>query len=136
AGPARFRPADPPGALARRVRGTAVPGLYPSRLNRARLSNKGPHRMLFEQLNEGPCRTYLVAAEQTREALLVDPALGQVDRYLQEISRRGLRLKYVLDTHVHADHLSAGAALRERAGVPYAMHRATQSTRADLRVDE
>jgi len=55
--------------------------------------------------------------------MLVDPLVEHADRYLQEVDRRGLRLVRVLDTHTHADHVSAGMVVAERAGVPYAMHR-------------
>jgi sulfur dioxygenase len=90
--------------------------------------------MIFEQLNEGACKTYLVASEETREALLVDPVLERVDVYLEELRRRNLRLRYVLDTHVHADHISGGPALRDRTGVDYVMHTLSASACANRRV--
>lgn len=92
--------------------------------------------MFFEQLNEGACKTYLVADEASCEALLVDPVLERVDHYLGELERQGLSLQYVLDTHAHADHISGGAALRDRTGVPYLMHRNAPCRCADVRVDE
>jgi sulfur dioxygenase len=90
--------------------------------------------MIFEQLNEGACKTYLIASEETRDAMLVDPVLERVDAYLEEVRRRGLRLRYVLDTHVHADHISGGSALRDRTGVDYVMHTLSASACANLRV--
>lgn len=92
--------------------------------------------MLFDQLNEGACKTYLVACERTRQAMLVDPVLEQVDGYLGEIQRRGLVLRTVVDTHVHADHISGSAAIRDRTGVDYVMHRLSASGCANVRVDE
>lgn len=93
-----------------------------------------PALMIFAQLNQGACKTYLIASEETREAMLVDPVLERVDVYLDEIRRRQLRLRYVLDTHVHADHISAGPALRDRTGVDYVMHTLSASACANLRV--
>lgn len=78
--------------------------------------------MIFEQLNPGSCKTYLVACERTREAMLVDPVLPRVAEDLRALEARGLRLRAVLDTHVHADHLSGCAELRERTGADYVMH--------------
>jgi sulfur dioxygenase len=71
--------------------------------------------MIFEQLNQGThCRTYL--AGSGREALLVDPLLAFVDAYLARCDALGLRLKYVIDTHTHADHLSGLKELTRRTG--------------------
>jgi glyoxylase-like metal-dependent hydrolase (beta-lactamase superfamily II)/rhodanese-related sulfurtransferase len=92
--------------------------------------------VIFEQLNEGPCKTYLVASERTREAMLVDPVLERVDRYLEQLRQRELRLTLVLDTHVHADHISGASALRDRMGVDYVMHRLSASGCANRRVDD
>lgn len=79
--------------------------------------------MIFEQLNPGDCKTYLIASNTTKEAILVDPLLGRVGDYLQLLAARGLRLTHLIDTHVHADHLSGAAALREKTGAAYLMHK-------------
>jgi len=74
--------------------------------------------MLFRQLfdHESSTYTYLLADEDTHEALLIDPVLEQVDRDLGIVSQLGLTLVTVLDTHVHADHITAASALRDRTG--------------------
>lgn len=74
--------------------------------------------MIFRQLfdHQSSTYTYLLADEQTREALLIDPVLEQADRDLLLIEQLGLRLVAVLDTHVHADHITAAGTLRERTG--------------------
>lgn len=74
--------------------------------------------MIFRQLfdRESSTYTYLVGDEGTREAALIDPVLEQVERDLALVSELGLTLKYVLDTHVHADHVTAASVLRERTG--------------------
>jgi glyoxylase-like metal-dependent hydrolase (beta-lactamase superfamily II)/rhodanese-related sulfurtransferase len=75
--------------------------------------------MLFRQLfdPESSTYTYLLADVATREAILIDPVLEQVERDLDAIQGLGLRLVYALDTHVHADHVTALGALRERLAV-------------------
>ena len=77
--------------------------------------------MRLRQLNDGPCRTYLVASEKTRQAALVDPVLDRVDDYLKLLEREKWRLAYIIDTHTHADHISGGPALRDRTQTTYVM---------------
>lgn len=74
--------------------------------------------MLFRQLfdKESSTYTYLIADPVTRTAALIDPVLEQVDRDLRVIEEMGLELTHVLDTHVHADHVTASGVLRERTG--------------------
>ena len=83
--------------------------------------------MIFKQLNVGSCRTYLVAAEKSREALLIDPVLTYVEEYLQILDEGKLHLSYIIDTHTHADHLSAGPALCDHLQAEYVMHSSTLS---------
>lgn len=74
--------------------------------------------MIFRQLfdTESSTYTYLLADEQTREALLIDPVREQVDRDLKLITELGLKLVLVLDTHTHADHVTGAGELRARTG--------------------
>lgn len=90
--------------------------------------------MPFEQLNDGNCKTYLVA--DGTEATLVDPLLGREDHYLRVLKDRGLKLRAVVDTHVHADHLSACALLRDRTGADHAVHAASKVAEGNLRLEE
>lgn len=90
--------------------------------------------MLFEQLNDGNCKTYLVA--DGAEAALVDPLLGREDHYLRVLADRGLKLRAVVDTHVHADHLSACALLRDRTGADHVVHAASRVAEGNARVEE
>jgi glyoxylase-like metal-dependent hydrolase (beta-lactamase superfamily II) len=73
--------------------------------------------------------TYLVADPVTGDAAIIDPVLAYepkgavishagLDRVLATLAQRQLQLKYILDTHVHADHLSGGHWLREKTGAP------------------
>jgi sulfur dioxygenase len=74
--------------------------------------------MIFRQLfdKESSTYTYLLADDATREALLIDTVVEQVDRDLELLRELSLELKYVLDTHVHADHITGAGKLRERTG--------------------
>ena len=74
--------------------------------------------MIFRQLFEpvsSTC-TYLLGCPGTGQALLVDPVIIAMDRDLQVLQSLGLRLAYTLDTHIHADHITAARELRSRTG--------------------
>ncbi len=78
--------------------------------------------MLFRQLfdPETSSYTYLIADEATREAALIDPVLEQVERDRQLVAELGLKLTLVLETHIHADHVTAAGRLRELTGAKVA----------------
>jgi sulfur dioxygenase len=90
-------------------------------------------RQLFDQ--ESSTFTYLLADEETREAALIDPVLEQAERDLEIVSQLDLTLVHVLDTHVHADHVTGAARLREKTGARTVASRAGAPC-ADLRVDD
>ena len=92
--------------------------------------------MLFEEVRAGGCCSYLIGCGETCGAILVDPELGQLDRYLALAAKTGLRIHYLVDTHTHADHFSASRALGRRLGVPVVMHRASAAPHVDVRVDD
>lgn len=92
--------------------------------------------VLFRQLSDGPCKTYLIASHKTSEALLIDPLLQNVETYLAMLHSKGLKLSGLLDTHTHADHLSACAELRDRTGAPYLMHRAAAAPCVTRRIED
>lgn len=94
--------------------------------------------MLFRQLfdPESSTYTYLLADEETREAVLVDPVREQVERDAALVEELGLRLKYVLDTHVHADHVTAAGLLRRRFGVRTVLGAAAGVGCADLALED
>lgn len=72
--------------------------------------------LALQQLRAENCFAYLIADAETRQAALVDPRADRVAAYLRELEERGLRLRLVIDTHTHADHLSGAAELRVRTG--------------------
>ncbi|MBD2489530.1 MBL fold metallo-hydrolase [Aulosira sp. FACHB-615] len=74
--------------------------------------------MLFRQLFdvETSTYTYLIADLVTKTGILVDPVLEQVERDRQLLQELGITLKYCLETHIHADHITGTAKLREITG--------------------
>ncbi|HTT11081.1 MAG TPA: rhodanese-like domain-containing protein [Burkholderiaceae bacterium] len=92
--------------------------------------------MVFEQIATGGCQSYLVGCAETCAAALIDPEVSQIDRYLALAARNGLRIRFVIDTHTHADHFSATRQLAHQLGVPTVMHRASPAPTVDLRVDD
>ncbi|MTW22783.1 MBL fold metallo-hydrolase [Allochromatium palmeri] len=74
--------------------------------------------MLFKQLFEpiSSTYTYLLGCEETGQAILIDPVLPTWSRDLAVIAELGLRLVYTLDTHIHADHITAASTLKRESG--------------------
>ena len=72
--------------------------------------------LIVNQMREENCFAYLIADAAARDAALVDPRADRVEDYLRDLDARGLRLRVVIETHTHADHLSGAAELRARTG--------------------
>ena len=72
--------------------------------------------MIFRQLFDSVSSTYsyLLASRRGGEALIIDPVLEKVDRYLQLVRELDLKLVKAVDTHIHADHITGLGALRDR----------------------
>ncbi|HWD08282.1 MAG TPA: MBL fold metallo-hydrolase [Actinomycetota bacterium] len=79
---------------------------------------------VFEQLVVGPlqCNCYLVGDPETRDAIVIDPG-DDADGILAAAEAHGLRLAAAVATHAHFDHVLAAEALRQRAGIPFYLHR-------------
>jgi len=92
--------------------------------------------MIFEQIVTGGCLSYLVGCPETCIGALIDPEVSQVDRYLALASRDGVRIRYVVDTHTHADHFSASRLIARRVDALTVMYRDSPSPAVDLRVDD
>ena len=92
--------------------------------------------MLFRQLfdAETGTYTYLLADEETRDAVVIDPVREQVDRDVELIEQLGCRLRWALDTHVHADHVTGGGELRRRVDCRLAVGKRAGVLTADLQV--
>jgi len=74
--------------------------------------------MIFRQLfdTQSSTYTYLIADEDTGEAALIDPVIDKTDDYLILLTQLGLKLIAAVDTHTHADHITALGLLREHTG--------------------
>ena len=72
--------------------------------------------MIFRQLFDSVSGTYtyLIASRRGGEALIIDPVIEKVDRYLKLTEELDLQLIKALDTHLHADHITGLGALRDR----------------------
>ena len=92
--------------------------------------------MIFEQVATGGCQSYLVGCEATRAAVLIDPELSRIDRYRGLAGQQGLRIRYIVDTHTHADHFSASRELGKTLDAPVVMHRLSPAPYCDMRLDD
>ena len=92
--------------------------------------------MIFEQVVTGGCQSYLLGCEATCAAVLIDPELSRIDLYRGHLAQHGLSVKYVIDTHTHADHFSASRELGKLLGAPVVMHRLAPAPYADMRLDD
>src|SRR5712692_6370608 len=83
--------------------------------------------MYFKQILDERCgcASYLIASRQSQEAAIVDPSI-QIEPYEALLKDRGFRLRYVLDTHVHADHVSGARQLVARCGGELCLHASAQ----------
>lgn len=94
--------------------------------------------MIFHQLfeKETSTYTYLLADPKTKEAVLIDPVIETVERDLKLIQELGLKLNYVLDTHIHADHVTAAGEIRKRLGIKTGVSQGAQVDCADVTLKE
>ncbi len=94
--------------------------------------------MIFRQLFDSTSSTYtyLLASRQGGEALIIDPVLEKVDRYIQLLNELDLRLVKAIDTHLHADHVTGLDALRERTRCITVMGEETKADVVSIRVGD
>ncbi len=94
--------------------------------------------MIFRQLfdEESSTYTYLLADPKSKEAVLIDPVKEHDAEYIDLMARLGLKLKYSLDTHVHADHITGAGDLREKTQCQTALHETTQAECVDIRLKD
>lgn len=94
-----------------------------------------PENIVIEQIPVGDYQvnTYLVACPETKEGVLIDPA-GEEQRLALLVQKEGLKLKYILNTHGHADHVDANQKLKEMFLVPVCMHEADDNFFSDKNV--
>ena len=85
--------------------------------------------MIFQQIlnEEAGCLSYLIGCGQAGHAAVVDPARDRVDEYVALARRKGLTITEIVDTHVHADHVSGNQALAEKTGARILLHPAAEA---------
>ena len=91
-------------------------------------------RQLFEPLSS--TYTYLIGCEETGQALLIDPVVNSIERDLGVVREHGLTLAWTLDTHIHADHITAALHLKQQVGSRIAMPAMEQLGCADAGIVE
>ena len=94
-------------------------------------------KTIIKQIPVGPFQvmTYLVACPHTREAVIIDPA-GEEDKLLSLIKTENVKVKYILNTHGHADHVLGNPKLKEVLKTPVCMHEADDRFFSDKAVRE
>ncbi len=92
--------------------------------------------MLFQQLfdKESCTYTYLIADPVSKEAVFIDPVDTQLDEYLSLLDKHELTLKYSLETHVHADHVTASGQLKQKLGAKTAVSSLCGAGSADIQI--
>ena len=92
--------------------------------------------MIFEQIATGGCQSYFIACGETCTAAVIDPEVRQLARYQALATQYGARIRYVVDTHTHADHFSGSKQLAQLVGAPVVAHQNSPSPYVTMRVDE
>jgi sulfur dioxygenase len=91
-------------------------------------------RQLFDQTSS--TYTYLLSSGPGREGILIDPVLEHSEQIIKWVNELGLKLMMTLDTHVHADHITASGVLREQTGCKIIMGEKTKAEVVDIRLKD
>ena len=89
-------------------------------------------RQLFDKVSS--TYTYLIASDKDGEALIIDPVLGNVKLYIQLLKELDLKLVKVIDTHIHADHITAASKLKNETNCSTIMGEHTPSNTVEIKV--
>ena len=92
--------------------------------------------MIFKQLfdNISSTYTYLIASKKGREALIIDPVLENVQNYIQILNELDLKLVKVIDTHIHADHITGASKLNDETNCSTVMGEHTPADTVKIKV--
>ena len=94
--------------------------------------------MLFHQLfdKNSSTYTYLIASAKGREALIIDPVLENIEQYIKLLNELDLKLVKVIDTHIHADHITAASKLKNKTNCTTIMGEHTPSNAVEIKVKD
>ena len=94
--------------------------------------------MIFEQLFDktSSTYTYLISSGPGREALIIDPVLEHVDSYINLLNKLDLKLVKVIDTHIHADHITGMSDLKNRTNCETVMGDKTPADIVSIKVKD
>lgn len=81
--------------------------------------------MIFEVLDNGSCRSYILGNVGVPDVVIIDPHMDFVPQYLEYLEKNKRRLTHVFDTHTHADHVSGAVVLQNETGCVYMMHKSS-----------
>ena len=94
--------------------------------------------MIFEQLfdTKSSTYTYIIASGKGREALIIDPVIEHSDEYVKVLESLELKLVKVIDTHIHADHISGLSELNKRTNCVRIMGEKSKSEVVDIKLKD
>ena len=94
--------------------------------------------MIFKQVfdKKSSTYTYLIASSKGREALIIDPVLENVEEYLKLLTELDLRLVKVIDTHIHADHITGASKLKDQTKCVTIMGENTPADSVEIKVKD
>ena len=94
--------------------------------------------MIFKQVfdQKSSTYTYLIASSKGREALIIDPVLENVDSYIKLLNELNLRLVKVIDTHIHADHVTGAGKLKDKTKCATIMGNHTPTNAVEIKVQD
>tara|TARA_B100001093_G_scaffold274231_1_gene262145 strand:- start:1583 stop:2266 length:684 start_codon:yes stop_codon:yes gene_type:complete len=94
--------------------------------------------MIFEQIfdKNSSTYTYLIASRSGAEALIIDPVLENVNQYISIMNKLDLQLVKVIDTHIHADHVTGASKLRDETNCTTIMGQHTPSDIVQIKVKD
>ena len=94
--------------------------------------------MIFKQVfdQKSSTYTYIIASSKGREALIIDPVLENVDNYIDLLNELDLKLVKVIDTHIHADHVTGASKLKEKTKCVTIMGDQTPADAVEIKVKD
>ena len=94
--------------------------------------------MIFKQLfdTKSSTYTYLIASAKGREAIIIDPVLENVDEYIGHLKELDLKLVKVIDTHIHADHITGASKLKSNTNCTTIMGENSPAETVDIKVKD